>query len=231
MYGWIFLLFIDFIIFCLYSFKHSFIFFIVILFIFIWQSKLFKSIDFSKYLFKHSEIFYIEYSGDYYMLSKELTKLELVINKYNLNRNVYNVFFNTQENPYKVDPLSFRAIIGIVKEVRDCENKLTPKEEDFIEYLLSNKFRKTVIPETESLVSYFPISNDMSKAIGIKKYFSTLDSSLENDEFKNEFNMDKKKFKTVLVLHKQGSLYFYIPMKNHERFNLILKDKAERKSL
>ena len=247
MFGWILLLILDFLIFCFYSFKHSFIFFLLISLIFIWQSKFFRGVTFNLYLLKNSDIFYIDYLGDYYQISKEFEKLAVLLKKFNLSRSCYNIFAVYYENPQKADPKTFRAIIGIMKEIKKDNditnhtnngsttnnNKLTSKEEEFMDYLVKNKFRKAVIPETESVFSYFPFSNEMSQTIGIKKFYSTLDSSLQDEEFKRKFNIDKKKFKIIFEVYKNDTIFFYIPLRNYERFNLLTKEKGNenRKSL
>jgi hypothetical protein len=201
-----------------------------ILVTFIWQTKFFKNITFNNYTLKPSELFYMEYLGDFYTISKELVKLEVILKKFNLPRSYYNICVINYELPNKVDSNNIKAIIGILKE---NENKLSSKEEEFLDYLVKNKFKRALLPETESVVSNFPISNEISRTIGTKKYYSTLDSSLEDEEFKKKFNIDKKKLKVILVVHKLDSICFYIPMKNNERFNLVSKQMGNenRKSL
>jgi hypothetical protein len=230
MYGWIILLLINFLIFCFYSFNSTLLFFICILLTFIWQTKFFKNITFNNSMLKTSELFYIEYLGDFYTINKELFKLEVILKKFNLTRSNYNICVINYELQNKVDSNHTKAIIGILKE---NENKVGWKEEEFLDYLVKNKFKRALIPETESIVSHFPVSNEISRAIGIKKYFSTLDSSIEDEDFKKKFNIDKKKMKVILVLHKLDSLSFYIPLKNNERFNLLSKHMGNenRKSL
>jgi hypothetical protein len=222
MIGWFILLLIDFLFFVFISFKASFFFFIFITMLYIWKMGIFRGIHFQQSIFSHAEIYYIEYTGDYYQIYRELEKLMLIINKFNLSRISYSTFGFYYDNPKKIEASKCRAVIGIMKEIKNpsINSTLAKKEEGFIEYLVRNSFKKATIPETESLFAYFPYINPLSKVVGINKFYSTLDSSLQSEEFKKNFNMDRKKYKVSIEVYKGNTLFFYVPLKNHERFNL-----------
>jgi hypothetical protein len=218
MLGWIFILFIDFLIFLFISFKASFIFFIISGTIFIWRMGFFRRILFNTGVLKEIDIYYKEYTGDYYYIYEEYEKIDLIINRLKLNKNEYFPFGLYYDDPKKTEASKCRAIVGIIKEIKEKENK---KEENNTEScVISKGYKKSNLPETDCLFSFFEFINPMSKVLGINKFYSTLESSLQSEQFRKTFNIDKKKYKLSVEIYKGDKVFFFVPLKNYERFNL-----------
>jgi hypothetical protein len=221
MIKWILFFSLDIFVWYSYSFRAFLIGLSIIFLKYIWDTGLFQGIKFYKGVFKNSEIFYTEYVGEYYQISKEFVKLNLIISKFNLNKQYYSTFGIYYDDPKKVDSKKCRALIGIIKET---DSTMRPsalaKDEDLTDYLITNSFKRAILPDSESLVATFPYINTMSMMIGIKKFYSSLDSGLNSEEFKKMYNIDRKKFKFSVEIYRDQEIFFYIPLKNHDKFNL-----------
>lgn len=221
MIKWILLFAFDLFLWYSYSFRAFFFGLSFIFLMYIWDIGLFKGIKFYKGMFKNSEIFYTEYIGEYYQINKEFVKLNLIIQKFNLNKKFYSTFGIYYDDPKKVDPKKCRAVIGILKETDiSLRPSVAAKDEELTNYLISNNFRRAILPESESIISTFPYINPMSMMIGIKKFYSYLNSGLNSDEFKKTYKIDRKIYKFSVEVYQDEQIFFYIPLKNHDKFNL-----------
>lgn len=209
----VFLLIINLIIYCYFSFKTGLMFSSLLFFKFLWDCGLFTKIYFFKGNLNNCDIYYYEYTGEYQFLNKEFSKISTLMNKFKLNK-LFSSFGIYYDDPSKVDPKKCRAVVGIM------QHQTTENYKDFFDYLLENSFKKAYLPITPAICSTFPLKNMISLMIGIKKHYSTLKEKLKNEEFQREFDIDDKRMKLSVEVYRNSQMEFYIPTKNLDKFYL-----------
>ena len=224
MKSWIVLFALDLQVYYFVSFKFGSIAFVLIFLKILWDIGVFTPIKFSSGQLKNSELYFYDYTGEYNKLSKEFNKLTKILTKFNLDRNVYNLFGIYYDDPKKlVDKSKCRAVIGIIKDIDPFTRNKVEANETLINYFKENNFRKSEIPATNSLRSSFPTVNSMSLIIGIMKFYKALDSSLKDENFLKSFRLASKNINCTVEIYGDKEVLFYVPVQNVEKFALHSK--------
>jgi hypothetical protein len=222
MIQWIIYFVIDLIFFSFFSNKVGLIGLVLIFLKIILDTGILKGIKFYKSIIKNSEIFYIEHVGEYNEIHKEMQKLDLIMKKFNLNE-LYSTFGIYYDDPDKVNPKDCRAVIGIIREKEnEMRKSAILRDENLTDYLISNNFKKGILPDTEAVLATFKNNNPLCMMVGIKKFYAALKSGLKSEEFRKMYNIDRNKYKCSLEIYhsKYKEIHFLIPLKNHDKFNL-----------
>lgn len=182
---------------------------------------IFTSITFFIGNFNKAQVFFTDYTGPYHDIGKKFEQVSGIISKFNLDE-TYTPFGIYYDDPKVVEPTKCRAVVGILKkcsmDLRSTMNKQASPE--LMEYLLSNGFKSGILSDTASVMSNFYYINKMSMMLGTKKFYSALEKNLNDSEFTKTFNIDKAKISCFVEVYTKNNIYFYIPVKNHEQFNL-----------
>jgi hypothetical protein len=156
---------------------------------------IFTFTKYEKGFFNTSEIFYFEFCGDYNNLYKDFIRIANIIEKYSLSRKEWNTFGFYYDNPKTTPKGKCRAVIGIQYE---NENKLNEKkrslDENIKNWLKAEGFEYKKIDRMNSVISKYPLQNNLSVFIAIMKYYSNLENKLKDKEFFREFNIEEKYF-------------------------------------
>jgi hypothetical protein len=215
---WILIGLIDLLSYLFISFHAGSIVFILCFLYILWEIGLFTGIKFTKGIFKECEIYYYEYVGEYFLIGKELEKLDLILKKFHSEKLGFIPFAIYYDDPEKVKPKTCRAVIGLMR--RNLEIEITKEQEEVITYMKENNLKKCNIPDSLSICSFFHILNTMSKVLGIRKIYTALHANMKNENWKKQFELKEESIPCSVEVYEKNIIEFYVPLKNQERFNL-----------
>ena len=159
-----------------------------------------------------------DYKGSYRNKAAFEEAVEL-IKKYDLKKfTVIGVYY---DRPNEVKESEFRYSIGVFRKNVGFPEPVPIQFDDFCQ---KNNYYSVQFPVATSIYSTWEYSNKFSMAIGIMKFYKSMQKNMADDYFKKMYRVNDKTKTTIEIYTDDSKIEFYIPLFSQEQFFVYRKE-------
>ena len=213
---------IDIFIFKYIGFYPGIIFLVVISYIFLKKLGFLRKPGIFRGNFPEGVVFLKDYQGPFYKANTAFKEASNLIKTFQLKDYAIIAFY--YDRPGEVEESKLRYSVGIYKKNKGFPDKPSG---DLENHCKTNNYYYAELPNSSSLYSFWEYSNAFTLMLGIKKFYTILNNSLNDNDFRRTFKIQDKNFKIkvgVEVYESGSKMEFFIPLMNTEKFLLYKKD-------